>query len=134
MLKGVKVTLLGLTFKPDTDDLREAPALDIGRLLIEEGVEVRAYDPQVAVGSVHPLLPKEIDLHSSALDALQGAQAIVLVTEWSEFCELPWEQVARVMISPRLIFDGRNALDGHKLIELGFRYQGVGRSGAQWSD
>jgi UDPglucose 6-dehydrogenase len=129
-VKGVKVALLGLTFKPGTDDLREAPALDIGRLLIEEGAEVRAYDPQVAAGNGHPLLPGEIDLRTSALEALQGVQAAVLVTEWPEFCELPWEQVVQIMVSPRLIFDGRNALDGRKLIELGFRYQGVGRGGA----
>ncbi|RJX19123.1 MAG: UDP-glucose/GDP-mannose dehydrogenase family protein [Desulforudis sp.] len=130
-IKGVKVALLGVAFKPHTDDSREAPALDIARLLVEDGAEVRAYDPQ-AMENARSLLPEKVVLCESALEALRGTQAVVLVTEWPEFCELPWEQVSRVLVPPRLIFDGRNALDGRELMRLGFYYRGVGRSGPRW--
>jgi len=131
-LKGVNVALLGLAFKPNTDDVREAPALDIARLLVELGANVQAYDPK-AMETARPLLPKEVVLSNSAMDALRGAQAAILVTEWQEFVELSWEEVANQMAEPRLIFDGRNALDGHELMELGFKYRGVGRSGPGWN-
>ena len=130
-LKGVRVALLGLAFKPDTDDVREAPALDIARLLVELGAKVQAYDPK-AMETARPLLPVEVVLCDSALAALKGTQATILVTEWQEFRELPWEQVAQLMGAPRLVFDGRNALDGRLLMRLGFKYRGVGRSGPRW--
>lgn len=130
-IKGVKVALLGLAFKPNTDDVREAPALDIARLLVELGAKVHAYDPK-AMETARPLLPVEVVLCDSTLEALEGAHAAVLATEWPEFCDLPWEQVAEVMVPPRLIFDGRNALDGRLLMRLGFKYRGVGRSGPKW--
>ena len=130
-LKEVKVALLGLAFKPNTDDVREAPALDIARLLVELGAKVQAYDPK-AMENARPLLPKEIVLCDSPLEALKGAQATILATEWQEFVDLPWGEVAELMTEPRLIFDGRNALDGCKLMQLGFHYRGVGRSGAHW--
>jgi len=130
-LKGVKVALLGLAFKPDTDDVREAPALDIARLLMEVGAKVQAYDPK-AMETARPLLPKEVILCDSALAALKGAQAVILVPEWQGFVDLPWEEVAKLMAEPRLIFDGRNALDGRALMTLGFKYRGVGRSGPKW--
>ena len=125
-LKGVEVALLGLAFKPNTDDVREAPALDIARLLVELGTNVQAYDPK-AMETARPLLPKEVILCDSAMDALRGAQAAILVTEWQEFVDLPWEEVAKLMTKTRLIFDGRNALDGRALMKLGFKYRGVGR-------
>ena len=125
-LKEVKVALLGLAFKPDTDDVREAPALDIARLLVELGATVQVYDPK-AMETARPLLPEEVVLCDSAMDAFRDAQAAILVTEWQEFVELPWKEVGRLMTEPRFIFDGRNALDGRLLIQLGFRYCGVGR-------
>jgi len=127
-LKDVKVALLGIAFKPNTDDLREAPALDIARLLVELGTEVQAYDPK-AMETARPLLPKEVVLCDSALASLKGTQAAILVTEWQEFIGLPWEKIAELMTEPRFVFDGRNALDGHALMKLGFKYRGVGRSG-----
>jgi len=130
-LKEVKVALLGLAFKPNTDDVREAPALDIARLLVELGAKVQAYDPK-AMETARPLLPKEVVLCTSALEALKGVQAVILVTEWQEFIDLPWEEVAKVMTEPRFVFDGRNALDGHALMKLGFKYRGVGRNGPRW--
>jgi len=131
-LKGVKIAVLGIAFKPNTDDIREAPALDIIRLLIELGVDVRTYDPK-AMENVRPLLPKEALFCSSALEALQDTQAMILVTEWQEFIDLPWDRVAKLMSKPRFIFDGRNALDPDKLRKLGFKYRGVGRSGPVWN-
>ena len=131
-LKDVKLALLGLAFKPNTDDVREAPALDIARLLVELGAKVQAYDPK-AMETARPLLPKEVALCDSAMDAVQGTQAAVLVTEWREFVDLPWEEVAKVMTEPRFVFDGRNALDGRLLMRLGFKYRGVGRSGPGWN-
>jgi len=131
-LKDVKVALLGLSFKPNTDDVREAPALDIARLLVELGAKVQAYDPK-AMETARPLLPKEVVLCDSALVALDGTQAIILVTEWEEFVDLPWDKVAGLMAEPRLIFDGRNTLDGQLLMRLGFMYRGVGRSGPGWA-
>jgi len=130
-LKGVKVALLGLAFKPNTDDVREAPALDIVRLLVELGAKVQAYDPK-AMENARSSLPKNVILCNSALEALEGVQAMILVTEWQEFTDLPWKKVAELMAEPRVIFDGRNALDGHELMRLGFKYQGVGRSGPRW--
>ena len=130
-LKGVKVALLGLAFKPNTDDVREAPALDIARLLVELGAKVQAYDPK-AMETARPLLPKEVVLSNSAMDALRGAQAAVLVTEWQEFIDLAWGKIAELMAEPRFIFDGRNALDGRLLTRLGLKYHGVGRSGPGW--
>jgi len=129
-LKGVKVTLLGLAFKPNTDDVREAPALDIARLLVELGAKVQAYDPK-AMETARPLLPKEVILCDSELAALKGTQAVILVTEWQEFIDLPWGKIAELMAEPRFVFDGRNTLDGHALMKLGFKYRGVGRGRLQ---
>ncbi len=130
-LKEVKVALLGLAFKPNTDDVREAPALDIARLLVELGAKVQAYDPK-AMETARLLLPKEVIVCKSAMDALRGARAAILVTEWQEFVDLPWGELAKLMAEPRFIFDGRNALDGRALMKLGFKYRGVGRSGPGW--
>ena len=125
-LAGVPVAVLGLAFKPHTDDIREAPALDLIPLLLEEGAEVRAADPQAA-GRARAVLPGEVRVTSSAMEALEGARAVVLCTEWEEFTRLDWEDVAARMEAPRYVFDGRNALDPARLAALGFRYRGVGR-------
>lgn len=127
-LKNVEVAVLGLAFKPNTSDVREAPALDIVRLLVELGASVRAFDPQ-AMEAARPFLPAQVKMPSSIMETLKGAQAVVLVTEWPEFIELPWKEVAKVLVKPRAIFDGRNALDKEKLLSLGFLYCGVGRQG-----
>ena len=125
-LAGVPVAVLGLAFKPNTDDVREAPALDLIPLLVEEGAEVRAADPQ-AVERARAVLPGEVRLTPSALEALDGARAVVLATEWDAFVRLDWEEAARRMDEPRFVFDGRNALDPARMAALGFRYRGVGR-------
>ncbi len=125
-LAGKEITLLGLAFKPDTDDVREAPSLDIAYLLYEEGVRLRVYDP-AAMESARFLLPPGIVFASDIYSATAGANAVVLVTEWQEFIQADWQAIKKQMQEPYVVFDGRNALAQDKLIALGFRYVGVGR-------
>jgi UDPglucose 6-dehydrogenase len=124
-LAGKKIALLGLAFKPDTDDMREASSIVLAARLLAEGAEVRAYDP--VVGEDTRGLLRGVSLCGSALDAARDADALVLVTEWSEFAALDPAGLADVMAG-RLVIDGRNALDGHALTEAGFTYEGVGRA------
>jgi UDPglucose 6-dehydrogenase len=124
-LAGRRVALLGLAFKPDTDDMRDAASLVLAARLEGEGAEVVAYDP-VAAERASVLLPT-VDLADSALEALEGADAAVLVTEWREFAELNWAEAASRMANPLLI-DGRNFLDPKKLLSAGFEYDGIGRA------
>jgi UDPglucose 6-dehydrogenase len=126
-LLGKRVALLGLAFKPDTDDMREASSLVLAARLQGEGAEVVAYDP-VASERAGQLLAS-VTLTGSALEALEGADAAVLVTEWSEFAELDWADVARRMARP-LIVDGRNFLDPKQLATAGFEYEGIGKAQA----
>ena len=124
-LVGRRVALLGLTFKPDTDDMREASSLVLAARLQGEGAEVVAYDP--VGGEAAGALLDRVELAGSALEALEGADAAVLVTEWPEFAELDWAEAARRMARPLLI-DGRNFLDPEALTAAGFEYQGIGRA------
>jgi len=124
-LIGKRVALLGLAFKPDTDDMREASSLVLAARLQGEGAEVVAYDP-VAAERAAGLLGS-VEMAPSALEALEGADAAVLVTEWAEFAELDWAVAAERMTRP-LIVDGRNFLDPEKLVGAGFEYEGIGRT------
>jgi UDPglucose 6-dehydrogenase len=126
-LVGKRVALLGLAFKADTDDMREASSLVLAARLQGEGAEVVAYDP-VAAEAAGELL-EGVELRDSALEALDGADAAVLVTEWPEFAELDWADAASRMARPLLI-DGRNFLDPTALRAAGFEYEGIGRSPA----
>lgn len=123
-LRGRRIALLGLAFKPHTDDIREASAIVLAGRLLAEGARVVAYDP-VAIPNTRVLLPA-VEYADSALQALEGAEACVLVTEWPEFVHLDWKKAKNLMQEP-LVVDGRNALDADTLRELGFRYEGVGR-------
>jgi UDPglucose 6-dehydrogenase len=125
-LLGKRVALLGLAFKPDTDDMREASSLVLAARLQGEGAEVVAYDP-VANERAGELLGS-VELCGSAMDALEGADAAVLVTEWDEFAALNWAEASRRMARP-LIVDGRNFLDADALVAAGFEYEGIGRAG-----
>ncbi len=122
---GKRVALLGLAFKPHTDDMREASSLVLAARLLADGAAVRAYDP-VAEEQARQLMPRGVEFSASALGALDGANAAVLVTEWSEFCELDWDAVAQRMTG-RLIVDGRNALDPEAVRRAGLSYEGIGR-------
>jgi UDPglucose 6-dehydrogenase len=124
-LLGKRVALLGLAFKADTDDMREASSLVLAARLQGEGAEVVAYDPVASERAAEML--DSVEMAGSALDALDGADAAVLVTEWPEFAELDWSEAAGRMARPLLV-DGRNFLDPAKLVEVGFEYEGIGRS------
>ena len=124
-LVGKKIALLGLAFKADTDDMREASSLVLAARLQGEGAEVVAYDP-VAMDRAKDLL-QSVELADSALGALEGADAAVLVTEWDEFAEIDWAEAAGRMANPLLI-DGRNFLEPEKLRGAGFTYEGIGRA------
>ncbi len=121
-LRGKRIALLGLAFKPGTDDMREAPSLVLAARLLAEGAEVSAWDP---VADGHPDLDG-VRILPSALDALDGADGAVLVTEWPELADLDWAEAGRRMRS-RIVVDGRNMLDPEKLRALGFEYEGIGR-------
>lgn len=125
-LADKKIALLGLSFKPDTDDVREAPSLDIAYSLHEEGAKLRVYDP-VAMDNARHLLPEDITFARDINSATAGANAVVLVTEWQEFIQADWEAIKKQMQPPYVIFDGRNALAQDRLRALGFKYMGVGR-------
>jgi UDPglucose 6-dehydrogenase len=127
-LAGRKVALLGLAFKPDTDDMREASSLVLASRLKGEGATVRGYDP-VAEQAARDLLP-DVEFCASAEDALEGADAAVLVTEWPQFAELDWGALRERMATPLLI-DGRNFLDPAALREAGFKYEGIGRANSR---
>jgi len=118
------IGVLGLSFKPNTDDIREAPALELIHLMENEGAIIRAYDPQ-AMENARPLLPK-VTLCSNPYEVAEGADALVLATEWNEFKQLDFERIYNLMRNP-LIMDGRNLWDPDKLRAIGFTYFGIGR-------
>jgi UDPglucose 6-dehydrogenase len=124
-LLGRRIALLGLAFKPETDDMREASSLVLSARLHGEGAEVVAYDP-VAAERARDVL-NAVELRGSAMDALDGADAAVLVTEWPEFAEIDWAEAAGRMARPLLV-DGRNYLDPEVLRAAGFAYEGIGRA------
>jgi UDPglucose 6-dehydrogenase len=126
ILKGKVIGLLGLTFKPDTDDMRDAPALNIIEQLNRLGAKVKAYDPIVsASGLSHGLSGVLIETDPQRL--ADACDALVIVTEWQEFLKLDYDKMSKLMVNP-VIIDGRNFLDQTTLEQAGFRYIGIGRS------
>ena len=125
ILKGKTIGLLGLTFKPDTDDMRDAPALNLIEQLNRLGAKVKAYDPIVSQsGLSHGLSGVIIETNTEML--ADGCDALVLVTEWKEFLKLDYGKMAKLMTNP-VIIDGRNFLDREALEAVGLRYLGIGR-------
>jgi len=126
ILKGRTIGLLGLAFKPDTDDLRDAPALHIAERLVQLGARVKAYDPiaMQACRELHPEL--KIRYCNSSREVALDSDALVVVTEWNEFRNLPWEELAMIMEKPILV-DGRNIVDPQLALAAGFDYTGIGR-------
>src|SRR3954454_21918976 len=124
-LTGKKIALLGLAFKPNTDDMREASSLVLAGRLQSEGAHVRVFDP-VAADQARDVLAGA-SICSSALECLDGADAVVLVTEWPEFGELDWSGEVRSRMRTPVVVDGRNYLDREALVEAGFAYEGIGR-------
>ena len=119
------IAVLGLAFKPNTDDMREAKSLEIITELLEAGATVRAYDP-VAIDNARKILPALVEYTDSPYAAAQGADAVALVTEWNEFKFLDLERLRSVMRSP-VIFDGRNMWEPERMRRLGFAYHSIGR-------
>jgi len=127
ILKGKRIGLLGLAFKPHTDDVREAPALAIARRLLAEGAAVQGYDPQA--GAKAQAACPELTVCPDPYAVGAGAEAVVLCTEWPEFTSLDFARLKVGMVRP-LLLDGRNALDRDTLTALGFEYVGIGRGSA----
>jgi UDPglucose 6-dehydrogenase len=124
IIKGRTIGLLGLAFKPNTDDLRESPAIDIARKLIERGARVKAHDP-VAMERFNREYPDlDILLCNDPADVAAEADAVVLVTEWPQYREMDWEPLARAMRNP-LVLDGRLVLDRGRMSRAGFKYLGL---------
>ena len=123
-LKGKKIALLGLAFKPNTDDMREAPSLVLIEHLLEAGSEIYAYDP-VAMTEAKRKMEDRIHYCSSAEETLTNADALILATEWKEFLSLNPEKIAALMKKP-VLFDGRNIFDAEKMLQTGIEYFGIG--------
>lgn len=123
-LDGKNLAILGLAFKPNTDDMRDAPAIKIINHLLDLGAKITAYDPQ-AMDNAKKVLPK-INFAKDQYAALNGKDAAILVTEWNQFKEMDLKRVKKLLKNP-IIVDGRNAFNKEKMIESGFKYVGIGR-------
>jgi UDPglucose 6-dehydrogenase len=123
-LEGREIAVLGLSFKPETDDMRDAPAVDIIRALLERGARVRAYDP-AAMENAAPMLPG-VRMCQDAYEPCEGADALVIVTEWNQFRMLDLERIAKLLRQP-VVVDLRNVYDPAAMRKAGFRYACVGR-------
>lgn len=124
-LEGKVIGIWGLSFKPKTDDIREAPSLNLISKLLEAGVIVRAYDP-AAMDEVRKILGNRITYSSDPYEAVTGADAVALVTEWSEFHLPDFSRMSEIM-KGKVVFDGRNIYNPAELREMGFEYHGIGR-------
>ena len=124
-LPGKTVSVLSLAFKPDTDDLRYAPALDVIEMLREQGVKVKVYDP-IAMDKAKSILKKSVTFCKDAYDAAKGSDCLIIATEWSEFKELDLRKIKKLM-KQHVIVDGRNIYDPAEVKKSGFTYMGMGR-------
>ena len=125
-IKGKTIAVWGLAFKPNTDDVREAPALKLIKKLLDNVVKITAYDPE-AIGTTKAVLGDSIKYVSNQYDALKNADALVLMTEWNEFRNPNFDKIKSMLNTP-VVFDGRNVFDVLKMRELGFNYYSIGRS------
>jgi UDPglucose 6-dehydrogenase len=123
-LKGKRIAVLGLSFKPKTDDMRESPAIEIISEIQKRGAKVKAFDP-VAMNEAKHSLP-DIEYASDEYDAIKGADALVIITEWNQFRALDMQKVKSLLNSPKIV-DLRNVYKPDDMRELGFEYVGVGR-------
>ena len=126
-LMGKCIGILGLTFKPNTSDVRESPALDIVRALLEKGARVRAYDPEGMDEFRKAVSDENLTCCENAYEVASGADGLVFVTEWNEFRNIDLKRLKKVLVGP-VIFDLRNIFEPERVSELGFKYFGVGRS------
>jgi len=126
VLREKKIAVWGLTFKPDTDDVRSSVAIELINDLLREGAHVTAYDPKGMERAAEGKMVEGARLANSALEAVDGAEALVLATEWAEFENVDLREVKKRMMTP-MIFDGRNLFDPGTMKDLGFTYRGIGR-------
>jgi UDPglucose 6-dehydrogenase len=126
-IEGKRIALLGLAFKPDTDDVRFAPALSLARQLLDEGADVVGYDPQAASNAKAEV--PDLEIANDPYEAIEGAHCLVLATEWDEFLSLDLERVRDALAYP-VVIDGRNFFDRDKMVSLGFTYYPTGRPSA----
>jgi UDPglucose 6-dehydrogenase len=124
-LKGKKIAVWGLAFKPYTDDIREAPALENITALLEAGASIKAYDPE-AQNNVRKILGDSIEYGSDLYDTVEGADALLVVTEWPEFRTPEFDRIAS-LLKNKVVFDGRNVFEPEQMQELGFEYYSIGR-------
>lgn len=124
VLRGKTIGVLGLAFKPNTDDMRNAPSIDIIEHLLKDGAKVKAYDPQ-AMGKARDILPK-IQYCKDPYQVVKGADALLLLTEWEDFKKLDYKKVKGLMLTP-IVIDGRNLLEPRVMNKLGFVYKSIGR-------
>ena len=127
VLKDKRIAVWGLTFKPDTDDVRSSVAIELVNHLLQEGAIVQAYDPKGLEKVTELNLCQGAILANSAMEAADNAEALILATEWSEFQSIDFVEVRKRMHTP-IVFDGRNLFDPRTMVELGFRYFGIGRA------
>ena len=125
-MEGLTIAVMGLAFKPHTDDMREAPSISLIRGLLDCGASVKAYDP-IAMDQAGMILPKDVRYSGSIEELLEGADSAVLVTEWPEFRCLDWEKL-RPLMKSMILFDGRNIYDPSEMQKLGFEYYCIGRN------
>ena len=124
IVKGKTVGILGLSFKPDTDDMRDAPSIVVVNSLLQEGAKIKVYDP-IAMNNAKKIL-KSVDFQSDPYSVAKDCDILIIMTEWNEFRQLDLEKIKKCMKKP-ILLDGRNIYDPQKLREIGFIYTGVGR-------
>jgi UDPglucose 6-dehydrogenase len=127
VLREKKVAIWGLTFKPDTDDIRSSVAIDLAADMLREGAHVTAYDPKGMEKAREVKAIAQIKFASSALEAVEGAEALVIATEWSDFANVDLA-IAKAKMTTPIIFDGRNMFNPETMRQLGFRYHSIGRA------
>ncbi len=125
-ISKLKITILGLSFKPNTDDIRNAPALNLINSLVDSNSIVTVYDPQ-ALKNPNLCLPTSIIKSNNIFDAVYKSNVLILTTEWKEFIEVDWKKIFFLTRYPHMIIDGRNALNREYMNEIGFTYRGIGR-------
>lgn len=124
-VKNKNIAVLGLSFKPNTDDMREAPSVDIINALLERGALIKAYDP-VAMEKAKEIFKNTITYSKNAYEPMDGADALVILTEWKEFLTLDFKKIKN-LLNKSIIIDGRNMFSSEKMASLGFKYYSIGR-------
>ena len=125
-MEDIEAAIMGLAFKPQTNDMREAPSIALIRGLLNCGAAVRAYDP-IAMDEARKLLPENVGYAGDIESLVDGADCAVIVTEWRQFREADWEKLGKLM-KRKIVFDGRNICDPDKMKALGFEYYCIGRN------